>query len=111
MSEDMTEGARNHARVLIGDAVEDTHRVRLARARLPVRKDGAIVTAEHILHHRATDRVVDLILQCLGTEHIVEIEIARLRAAHCCGGSIAAANALGELHLGAQHAVLPRRIA
>ena len=50
------------------------HRVRLARARLPVRKDGRVEAVEHGLDRRRGRLVVEPLLRDVGAEDVVERE-------------------------------------
>lgn len=71
--EDVVHDSRYDAHVLA--IVEHTlHRVRLARRRLAVGEDGAVVAAEHILDDRLRRLIVHLLLAGVRLEYFVEGE-------------------------------------
>jgi hypothetical protein len=71
--------ARNHARGRAARVVGELalHRVGLARARLAVRKDGAVESLQHLLDYWVHRVQVHLLLARLRSKHIVEGEGAR----------------------------------
>ena len=74
--EQVRDGARDAAALVVLREVAQ-HRKRLARARLPVRKDGAVRAVRRALHDRAAARLVDRVLACI-VQHRVEFEVVRV---------------------------------
>ena len=77
---------RNHARL---PRLPTRHRVRLARARLPVRKHRAVEPLEHLVHHRRHGSLIQPLLRRVRIIHLVEVVLAsvlllvdRLRQLH-----------------------------